>query len=666
MKRTFALVALLAALGVLCKLTLKEAPRAGTGAGVGVGVGALDLAGPSATVPIASGNATAADPSAELLARYPAPKDRALVERTLRMYRQNAVAIERTDGLRGLALLDRLDLEAIYLYEKYPGDFRRLRDSLSDDSAADLLLHWREYFGLKRADDTDRAILVAEIGRLGRAQRRVAARHPGALPLILADPAGMTDLIGRLGDDSSELADALVVLDFVSLEHGAADLRAALRTLDDHGPMALDAFRLQGLDGFAMVSLYGAVLDALGDALPLDQALILLRVNAETVDTVLGTHPPETVAAHLRHVAAAGLVAAVGGSPNGLRLVVEHGERGERALSQAGADAADVVYDDYADPTLRNQAVEALAEHGAMALAMLDKYATDADFRDILRTFGPAVIPPIAQTDAGPETLAFLRAKAKLSFTESVARSVLFLSGENGQATIRTIKGEGLERVAALNSTELKAYQFLPLYDLLHLGNVLTRGYTPTSGELTWALIDGCFVVVDVLSLAAIQPEGAAAAEVARSEVKVATRAAARTIGRDLVEDGTESAARGLAKSGAAQGAESTAERLSRWWSIRRAGGTYQVLRRLPEALPRLSLAEVANLGRPLSTRAGIRLSTWGPLRFLKDGREILFRIPPERGLKYLAAQGAQAGIGVVAFHKMEEHLASRRPQKPE
>ncbi len=48
----------------------------------------------------------------------------------LRTYRQNALAIERTDGLRGLALLDRLGLEAIFLYEKRPNDFRRLRDTL--------------------------------------------------------------------------------------------------------------------------------------------------------------------------------------------------------------------------------------------------------------------------------------------------------------------------------------------------------------------------------------------------------------------------------------------------------------------------------------------------------------------------------------------------------
>ena len=87
----------------------------------------------------------------------------ALIARVAERFGHNALAIERTDGLRGLVLLDKLDLEAVFLYEKHPTEFRRLRDNLGGDAAADLLLHWREYFGLKRADDTDRGILIAEI-----------------------------------------------------------------------------------------------------------------------------------------------------------------------------------------------------------------------------------------------------------------------------------------------------------------------------------------------------------------------------------------------------------------------------------------------------------------------------------------------------------------------
>jgi hypothetical protein len=127
MKRTFALVALLAAFGIFLKLAIKKPIALEQGQALPGGAAA------TSTQP------SDADLEAQLLARY--PSDRALVERTLSKYRQTALAIERTDGLRGLVLLDRLDLEAIFLYEKYPNDFRRLRDTLTDGAAADLLLH---------------------------------------------------------------------------------------------------------------------------------------------------------------------------------------------------------------------------------------------------------------------------------------------------------------------------------------------------------------------------------------------------------------------------------------------------------------------------------------------------------------------------------------------
>ena len=151
---------------------------------------------------------------------------------------------------------------------------------------------------------------------------------------------------------------------------------------------------------------------------------------------------------------------------------------------------------------------------------------------------GAAIIPPIAQADAGPEMLAYLSAKGRRSFTESLALAALFASGDNGQAMIRTIKNDGLKRVAQLNQSEIQFYQFLPLYDVIHLGNVMRRGYSPTSSEMTWAMVDGCFVIADVLSLAAVQPEGAVAAEAIRTEVKAAVREGARSAGRELVETG--------------------------------------------------------------------------------------------------------------------------------
>jgi hypothetical protein len=658
MKRILAITALLAALGVLAKLAFKpnesshSPPRAS-----------------NETTPIP--RPAEGDPKSELLEKYQSEpaQVRELVGRVADRFAWNARAIDRSDGLRGLVLLDRLDLEAVFLHERHPTEFRRLRDLVGDSAAADLLLHWREYFGLKRADSADRGILIAEIARLSPAQQRIAAAHPGVLPLILADPPGVSDLIQRLAGDESALRDTLAVLSFVSLENGSSELRSALRTFDLHRRIALEAVRLHGLDGFALVGLYGPVLESLGDALPLDLALVLLRVNAKYVDELLQTHRPETVADHLRHVAAAGLVAAAGSSPHALRLVVEQGEPGERALKLAGPDAADVVFGDFADPTLRRQATVALAAFGPMALAMLDKYATDTDFREILRTKGAAVIPPIAQADAGPETLAYLQSKNRRSFTESLALAALFASGDNGQATIRTIKKDGLERVARFNDSQVRFYQFLPLYDVTHLGNVLRQGYSPTSAEMTWALVDASFVVADVLSLATVSPEAAVAAEAVRSEVKASVREGLKSASRRLAATGGESIGKSLARKpavttlehAAGEGSTALSRRLARWWTVRSAGGMYQVLRRLPEALPQLTLAQVSEMAGPLCAKAGFRLSTWAPVRLLRDGTEVVLRIPPTKGLKYLGAQAAQAGVGVVAFHKMEEHLASRR-----
>src|SRR5262249_32547589 len=163
---------------------------------------------------------------------------------------------------------------------KHPAEFRRLRNLLGGDAAADLLLHWREYFGLKRADDRDRRSLINEIGGLTAAQQRAAAKHPSVLPLVLAEPAGMTSLIQRMASDEAALGEMLALLSFVSLEQSPDALRSALSTLDRYGPIALEACRRHGLEGFALVSLYGAILESLGDSLPLDQSLVLLHVNA--------------------------------------------------------------------------------------------------------------------------------------------------------------------------------------------------------------------------------------------------------------------------------------------------------------------------------------------------------------------------------------------------
>ena len=203
MKRTFAVVALLASLGVLIKLATKpigpdrdaDAPVDGDRPRRSAGMPRHPLRpGPiRARVPCWRKYRTAS------------PQVREMVARLAERFGRNAEAIDRTDGERGLVLLDRLDMEAIFLYEKYPAEFHRLRDVLGADAAADVLLHWREYFGLKRADETDRGILIAEIAGLTPSQRRVAARYPGRAAADPGGPAGR-DRLDRANGGTTEAA----------------------------------------------------------------------------------------------------------------------------------------------------------------------------------------------------------------------------------------------------------------------------------------------------------------------------------------------------------------------------------------------------------------------------------------------------------------------------
>ena len=642
-KRIFAVVALLASAGAFLKLTYQRAiPHATATRTEGAGL--------TPEVP-------ERDALDRLLEQSPDNED--LIRRVRERYGNNAVEIARTDGLRGLRLLDQLDLEALYLFEHDTEDFRRLADLIGDQAAAEILIGWREYLGAKHSDRADRGRLIAELGRLSSRQRRAASAFPSALPLILDEPAGVSSLIDRWQGDPDRLGDALAVL--MCLDLGVdGQLIDAVRTLETYGNLAIDAYRLQGLEGFATVHQYGPVLLALRDAIPLEQALIILRVNAVDVTATLETSTPDRLAAEIRHVAARNLVPEVGGSPVGLRFLREFGKAAEEALHRAGPDAATFVFEELDDVALRPSAVAAIAEHGPMALAMLAKYADDPDFQAILQEYGPGVIPPIARVDASPEMLAALQAKSDRTMMENIALGIASVSGESGQGMIRLIRDDGLQRVHDLDQNGTAFYEFLPLYDILHLGDVVRRGYSPTRMEFSWALIDACFVVADAASLVAMQPGGVAASELARSEVKAAAKGTVEVAGRRIAEEATEAAGRSVAR----RTADRAVEHAARWWVVRAAGGVYATLRNYPKALGRIGVREATDLARPYCARAGLRLTEWAPLRFVRKGQMLVRRIPADRGLKYLALEATQAGVGVAAIHKMEEHLASGRTER--
>ncbi len=642
-KRILALLVLTGAVAGLLKVGLKPSPPR------------LDHQSDELIISGDVSESAQVDSFQELRERYPDPADAELVDRVINRFGNNALTIEATDGFRGLKLLDQFDLEAIVLYEESPDQFRRLVTLVDDQAAAELLLNWREYFSLKRSDQNDRERLINEIARLSVHERRLASEYPSALPLILSAPGPMTELIERFEDDPERLRDALTILTFIDLEPGAFDLREGIRTLNRFPGLAIEGFRNQGLEGFATVHRFGSVLKPLRGSMPVEDAIIVARVNWTYLEERLRVRSPESVAAEIRHVGALGLTEEVAGTPDGLRLVGDYGSQGETALRKVGPDAAQIVYQLIPQGELQTLSVEAMAIHGRSAAALLSKYADNNAFLTILGRDGPAIIPPIARADFSPELLAELRAKPDRTPMESLAFALTAISGESGQKTIDLIRRDGLSRAMELNDSEIAYYEFLPLYDIIHLGHVVTRGNTPTSTEYAWALVDGAFIIADLISIATFQPEGVAASELARSEAKALTKNAAKRFGKEATEETVESVAR---KTGIGV-AENGTERASRWASVQASGGLFQLLRQTPEALRQLDLKTMTRMARPVFEKAGLKMSSWVPMRFVQGGRAVIKRFPPERWTKYLVFEATQAGVGVLAIKKMEEHLGS-------
>ncbi len=648
MKRLLATVALLACLGLLLKIRGSESPN--------VPGRAID---PSSDAQASSeetpGREHAIDQKAlaETLARHDDPADRERIARLFERFGPDALTIEQTDGIDGLRVLEVLDHEARFLYETDPSQFRVLREAIDDEAIAQILRRWRNYFGLIRADQTGREILINEIDRLPIAARRLAADHPELLPLILTEPEAVVDLLAREGDDPKWLATRATILQLVDLSQGSTSLRQVLRILDQSGDLALEAFQRQGMLGLAAVGLYGEILREVmaGSTPSLDDTLIMILANLDDVDDLLQTRRPETLAADLRHIEAVGLTEIVGDGPGTLRLAITYGSLGEAALRTSGPDAALVVFDQFVDPTRKTQAVRALAEHGPEALVILTKYGADEQFLDLLDRDGPAIIPPIARADAAGLVQLEIQQRPTRAWDDWVALGILYLNQTDGQEVLDAIAEHGLESLAAIDPFGTASGALFPLYDLLHLVQLVGQDHSSTRSALSRSVLDGCLRVLQTIRPSAIPETNPRTDAASTLEARSTVRNAARALGRDLSDAELKATYQESVRDG------------RDWLAVRQAGGIYALLVRMPQVLDQLDLRDLNAIAQPLCRKAGIQLSPWSPTRYWADGREEVDAVPTQRGLGYLALGEDQLALGCAAFHKMGEHLASRRPR---
>jgi hypothetical protein len=447
-------------------------------------------------------------------------------------------------------------------------------------------------------------------------------------------------LIERLGPE------ALEPLAFVDLSDRGESLRRAANVLDRHGKLAIAATDELGPAGFLLVERFGPLIAALERDLGVRDSLTVVASALDDLDELSATHRTTSLAETILHLKHRGLLASAAGTRYGLRLAVEFGRDGERVLETVGPRAAEVVYGRYPEGHQRNAIVLAIAQGGVSAAVAAEKFAGSDAFRRIVARDGAPAVLAVSAACSAEEGREFLAAKTERTWSEGLALAALRLAGDTGEKAIRTIDRDGIARVQALAATDVEFYQLLPLYDLSHLGGVVLHGYVPTRGEFAWAGIDAGLIAFDALSLATLQPEGVAAAETVRATAKSGTKAAVKAGTRTVLEDATESLA--------ARTVRTTAGDLAR-------ESTEQFGKRVASAGQHSAEAASAELAESLARRSGIRLARWETLVSMRNGTTAtLTALHRSRLTKYVTVNVAQAGVGLLAIHKMEEYLEGR------
>jgi hypothetical protein len=422
-------------------------------------------------------------------------------------------------------------------------------------------------------------------------------------------------------------------------------LRSAIGVLDRYDNLAIEATQALGPAGFLLVERYGSVLEEVHAELGLKHALAVVAASMDDLDILLQSYRPRSIADAMRHLNNSGLLEVAAGTPNALRLVVEFGNDGESVLKVCGPRVAELIYSVYPEGRIRNAVVQAIVQGGLTAAVAAEKHGSAPQFQRIIERDGALAILAVASACSAEEARQFLADKPERSWTESLALTALRLAGDSGTKTIHMIDRDGLERAETVANSNLNFYQFLPLYDLSHLGGIVVKGYLPTRGEFVWAGVDAALIAVDVVSLLTFQPEGVVASEAARTGIKASARTTVKKGTRTVVSQATSSATSHAALVASRQ-------------VMREAGES--VMEQAATLGARTAETAGAELAETLARRSTIRITQ---TQAASGGRHLMaygHGTTSRRLVKYVAANGAQAAVGLVAVRKMEEYLEGR------
>ena len=491
------------------------------------------------------------------------------VEWLAEQYGETARDVAQRHGRDGVAVLLALGEQGVDVRRDHPKIFRELVNRLGDDALATFLVfmkdHFRNIIVKKRPDNKESyrgGVLpfLREIGSLPPEAKSMAAKHPQMLPFLLLAPE---DAVMAL---KAEPTLCLKCFPSISLEgeEGADSIGQVARMVLERGPKARRWIEARGLDGLFLADKFPKYVDR-KPPMDLPVFLEILSHNQEDIaalvergqgdqlwgaldilvekDGSLDLQTPEA-----REPGRGAWLALACDDEHTVRFLVEHGNTGVRVLNEVWGDTfatgvtlPSLLYDSYGrpddDPSLLKNAWAALvppegnprlafrtllfmASHwGNEQLSEVPKRSQR--FRVLLTTLDHKVVAYLAQAEANPR---------------------------NAEDRYRILEQRGFSELNRTPQGFLAG--LVPLRDVVHLGWVLAKGYTPTKSELLWAGIDAVFTVWDIGTLGG--------GKVVSAPIKGGSKEAGRELAK-VAEKAVAEALEGAAR----QAAQQTAEQLT-------------------------------------------------------------------------------------------------------
>ncbi len=500
-------------------------------------------------------HARAGEPSpvlAELRALLPEMDDSSLVQ-LADQYGNTAVNVARQHGQAGAEVILAWGAQGVAVMREQPDTFDKLAARLSGPTAATCLVHLHRHFQ-ELASGAGLPGFLDRVESLPSPLKALARKYPAMLPFLVLAPEEAHAAL------QAEPDLCLACFPAVDLRPGPAALRRVARMIVEHGPRARDWVQARGLDGLLLADSFPCYLQR-PPPMELPVFLEILSQNQDDVAALVQAGRQEEIWPALAIlVREDGLLpeqpAGEDAPPRGswltlacddehtLRFLLDYGTDGVRVLKQVwpdtyatGVTLPGLLYEGYrheGDPAeLRAHAWQSLLDNpwGArqsfqMLLLMASRPGQD-----------PATIHPRCQQ--------FRQLLGRLDHRVVAYLAEAEAAGSLTATRYARLMERGLDELQAWSAPPSMMVEMLPLYDVVHLGWVLAKGYTPTHGEVVFACVDAGFTAWDIATLGAGKSLTSAA--------KITAKGGA-ALSRELVEVGrqaaTKAAVRGLRDAG--------------------------------------------------------------------------------------------------------------------